>query len=521
MASAALWSGALPANADTTVSTESELREALADPGTATLTLGASITLSDCNAGGGDLDRDGALTLDGAGFTITQTCPGERVLESTSGVLTLKNVTITGGDQSGDGMIRGGGVLAADDLVLNDTTVSGNMVTGDSSMGSMGSGGGTGAAFGGGVEAEGAITVVSSHVDNNVSSSNIGSYGAGILGGAGHDVTITDSTVEGNTAETTDATPTNSGANGGGVALVANDNSSSTILNRAGTVHVVRSSVSDNATRTQASGLTLAVAGGIAAEDVVLESSHVDANELHPTSTGGQAAGWGGGILADTITANSSTFDRNFVDPDGPDESARGGAALASSVALTDSTARDNTLTSTDAATCAALSGNTTVLSRSIISNNQASGTGVAVGGGLCAEQATVETSMITGNSAESAAGRALGGGGFIDSGEVRDSTVSGNSVVGATARGGGIVHGNDTVAAHDLALVNTTVTGNAAQSAAGSSGGVEQGAFGTLTLVFSTVAGNSATTGANLGATANATPVTSFASTISNPHGA
>jgi hypothetical protein len=534
LASATLWTIAVPATAATTVSTESELRAALADAGTSAVTLGASITLTDCSADGGDLDRDGELTLDGAGFTITQTCPGERVLESMSGTLTLEHVTITGGDQTATSdptSVLGGGVRAANDLVLDDTTVTGNTVSGDGP--SFGTGAWGSGAFGGGVEADGAITLTASHVDQNTAR-NAGRYGAGIFGGAGKDVTITDSTVDGNIGEAAEPAAEYGGANGGGVALVTNHDDTSTILESAGTVHLVRSAVSENVERPAATALTFAVGGGVFADAIVLESSHVDADELRPAATGNQsgqaAVGWGGGVFARTLAATGSTLDRNLAVPDGPQTSAEGAGAWSASgsVFLTSSTVRANSeqTGTTGSSSCAGLLGTALTLTGAVVSGNQASGVS-AVGGGACADTATIDSSTIAGNSVTGTSGHSYGGGAIIGAGAVSSSTISGNSVTDTNAHGGGLVHdlfGGGTPG--NLAVVNSTVTGNTASGTASSAGGIEQlreptlENAGPLSLVFSTLAGNWAASGANLGNAGDTDPVTSFATTISDPLG-
>src|SRR6201999_2030889 len=86
---------AAPAGA-TTVTTEAELRTAFASD--ATVDLGASITLTDCAAGdGGSLLRPDTnpdpVTLDGHGFTITQTCASNAVVQNSTAGMTVRNLT--------------------------------------------------------------------------------------------------------------------------------------------------------------------------------------------------------------------------------------------------------------------------------------------------------------------------------------------------------------------------------------------------------------------------------------------
>src|SRR5262245_22799224 len=164
LAAAAVASVATPAGA-VTVSDEAGLRTAFTLATETQIDLANDITLSDC--AGGDLDRNSAtpLTLDGHGFTITQTCPGQRVMtQNGPGQLTLVGVTITGGDGTG-AQSTGGGVFAAAPLVIESSTVTGNRASG-------GSGG-----LGGGVFGDPLTVRFSTISDNTAGRSASGSNG--------------------------------------------------------------------------------------------------------------------------------------------------------------------------------------------------------------------------------------------------------------------------------------------------------------------------------------------------------
>lgn len=126
------------------VTTEAALRAAWSTD--ASVTLGASITLVDCSPSGGELLRSDPtdLTVEGNGFTITQTCAGDRVAETTGGTLTLADLTVTGGDLV-DALghdVGGGGIKAGGALVATRVSVSGNSVTASAAGGTYASGGG-------------------------------------------------------------------------------------------------------------------------------------------------------------------------------------------------------------------------------------------------------------------------------------------------------------------------------------------------------------------------------------------
>lgn len=206
LAGATLLVNAAPAGA-VTVSTEAQLRTAFADAAETQIDLANDITLTTCpGVGLGQLDRTSttALTINGNGFTITQTCVGERVMQQRdAGELVLEDITITGGNLPTGGPNGGGGVFASGNgpVTLTNATVTGN------SAPSTG-GGGINAAvvtatnstisnndaddFGGGMNVQTA-TLTNSTVSGNTSAGRAGGIGAAT-------VMLTNSTVTGNTA---------------------------------------------------------------------------------------------------------------------------------------------------------------------------------------------------------------------------------------------------------------------------------------------------------------------------------
>jgi hypothetical protein len=175
---------AAPVEGQTVVSTEAELRTAFAND--SSIQLANDITLVDCSVSGGDVDRDGpnaAVTFDGRGHTITQTCASERVLEvNDSSPLTLPNVTITGGRESSDG-----GGLEADDGDVNvvNSTFAGNCAGDD----------------GGAIQTEeGAdVTLIASTLADNLAEGEAGAIRTTSDNGPG-DILTVNSTVTNNTA---------------------------------------------------------------------------------------------------------------------------------------------------------------------------------------------------------------------------------------------------------------------------------------------------------------------------------
>jgi hypothetical protein len=195
--SAGLALSAGPAAA-VTVSTEAELQTAFANAAETEIVLANSIDLT-CG-GGGDLDRNSAtnLTIEGNGFTIRQTCAGERVMEQAgNGTITLNNVTITGGTAGSSG----GGIAVDETVTINNSRVTGNTAT-------TGNAGGVGAndvfvnnstisdntaPSGGGIGAATATVTNSTFTGNHATDSDGGAIGAGTA-------TATASTFAGNSA---------------------------------------------------------------------------------------------------------------------------------------------------------------------------------------------------------------------------------------------------------------------------------------------------------------------------------
>jgi hypothetical protein len=191
--------GAVPAGDETT------FRAAWTGSSVNQIDLTADITLT-CGGGGVSVrNSDEVLTLDGHGFTIRQTCPNNGVLaQIDEGDLTFNNVTITGGNASGNG----GGIRAAGPVTLTNSVVTGNNATGN----------------GGGIATNpGTLTITNSRLAENTA--GIDGGGANVQGGA---LNVTDSTFSDNAA-----------TNGGGGAAFRDGSTG-------GDVTITRSTLSDN-----------------------------------------------------------------------------------------------------------------------------------------------------------------------------------------------------------------------------------------------------------------------------------
>ncbi len=261
------------------VGDETALRVALADLTETSIVLSADVTVT-CDPG--ELLRPAAaadLIIDGAGFTITQTCAGSRVLHTESPV-ELSDVTITGGDDTTVGV--GGGVFANASITLTGVTITGNQTRRLPDIGGNG----------GGMFSNGTTVIRSSTISGNTAAGGTGIFGGlggGIAGNGSY--TVTDSTISGNTA--------GGAATGGGTGGAVFGNGSFTFI---------RSTISGNsaaAGSTSDGGLGGAMATN---NDITLISSTVEGNVAQGAGSaiGGVAAGGELLVVNSTVARNSS-----------------------------------------------------------------------------------------------------------------------------------------------------------------------------------------------------------------------
>jgi hypothetical protein len=198
------------------------IRDAFAAATTAggdTINLGSAV-LYHLTLGHLNHSADQPLTIEGNGATIDQDTVGARVINKTQNNLTLRNVTVTGGNQStaSAGFNLGGGVLNFfGPVTLEDSAVTGNTAV-DNGGGISSAGvtllrssvsGNTAGGNGGGIQIHnnGAVHLTDSSVNNNDAA---GGRAGGIGADGSASVTITRSTIAGN-----DATIIGGGVGGG------------------------------------------------------------------------------------------------------------------------------------------------------------------------------------------------------------------------------------------------------------------------------------------------------------------
>jgi hypothetical protein len=278
--------GSGPAGAATTVSTEKELRDAFGKPAETAIDLANDITLADCAAG--ELSRLSAadLTLDGHGFTITQTCSGDRVMETGGGGgLTLSGITITGGDGAG-AQNTGGGVFALGSLVIQGSAIVNNRAGPNGPFSGL-----AGGVFGQ------AVTISNSVISNNTAAKGSTFGGLGGAMASSGDIHISDSTISGNTAE-------------GGTSIFAGN--AGAIFTNSG-VTITRSTLNGNVAK--ASDSAGGNGGAISTNGAVtLVNSTVTANEAQgANSTGGGVGSNNLTLVYSTIVGNSAANTANVA----------------------------------------------------------------------------------------------------------------------------------------------------------------------------------------------------------------
>jgi hypothetical protein len=198
---ATLVVGVGPAGA-TTANDETSFRAAFGNAAETSITLTGDITISTCGTPP-TRNSSTALSIDGAGFTLTQSCAGVDALDqSGSGVLNISNLTISGGST---------GVDSSGPVTLTSSTITG-VTNASSSAQAIDSGGDvtlTGSSITNttsdsgddvfAVDAGGNVSLTSSSISGTVAS---GADGSAFAIDCGGDATLSGSTISGTTATT-------------------------------------------------------------------------------------------------------------------------------------------------------------------------------------------------------------------------------------------------------------------------------------------------------------------------------
>jgi hypothetical protein len=505
---------------------------------TVVLAPGATYTLTLCFAGELEHSAAGALTIQGNGATIHQSCPDLRVIASpaATSTLTVNDITIQGGPNTGV-PVDGAGILVDGSLVLNDSTVTGVDSDGRSVLET-----GFGAGF--------AITVTNSEIVGNdgngirtqfagvsVTGSTISdNSGGGIALVDGNPLHVVDSTIANNTGRGASTTgqggtkmvvsgSTISGNGAGGISCsgcsqltveesnIVDNGTASTDGTGGGVnfvfdydpvpvdpfVTITESAIDGNTARRFGGGVAVstleAAANPMSSPVISISSSSVSGN----TTVGDGRHGGGVAIRTGSLALTGSTVSENVAGSGGVVQSAGGGLYFQEDVddgiadphdlILDGVTFAANEATGRGGGAAVTTGGIVEVHGSEFLDN-----VSPTLGGGASVEasSAGVDTSRFEGNEALRGGGLFAGDFGpnqmFVDS-----STLAGNA---ATELGGG-------VAADDIGLLtlrNSTIVGNSAPAGGGISVGIDpMDDPETVSLRYATVAGNIAPVGSNI----------------------
>ena len=403
---------------------------------------------------GGGILGNGAVTLTNSTVSANKANAASGGGIFSYGAVTLNNSTVSGNTAN----TGGGGIISAGAMTLTNSTVSGNTANFD----------------GGGIWGSGAVTLTNSTVSGNTAGRN----GGGIYGLAA--VTLTNSTVSGNTANT------GGGINNSGYEAVTLINSTVSANTAASSSGGIFGNGAVTLTDSTVSGNMANTSGGIYSNGAVtLTNSTVSGNTsntsgggifgngtvtlTNSTVSGNTATASGGGIFGvGTVTLTNSTVSGNTAN-----SSSGGGIYGSGVVTLTNSTVSGNTAVNAGGI----FSGGDLTLTNSTVSGNTATTSGGGIFGSI---NVTLTNSTVSGNTAGGF------GGGIRSAGSVilTNSTVSGNT---AANNGGGIwSSGGGTI-------TNSTITNNTADAdnnGTGNGGGIFRNGS-TFTIRNSIIAGN------------------------------
>lgn len=338
------------------------------------------------------------LIIEGNGSVIRRSLdngtPPFRVLRSTAGTLTVRNISVQNGLLSGDTVV-GAGIRTSAGLVVEYSVISGNALFADVD------------AQGGGTFSSGTTEVVSTLYSGNSASSTIGiALGGGAFGFGG--LSTEDSSFIGNTVSSGNT------ALGGGAGSMGNA--------------TIRGSLFElNSVTASGAG---ASGGGVYSElAMTVEDSEFRLNTATATGTGdNQGLALGAGTRTQsTLSVTNSTYSGNTAT--GAKNAQGGGSYSFQGTEVSRSTYSDNTATSDigpgEGGGVYAIG--TMSLTNSTISGNTASGPGpVSSGGGAFSVLTmTLNNTTITGNTASGSVSPRGGGALVVSSNLVMNNSIN------------------------------------------------------------------------------------------------
>ena len=514
---ATAWLGAVPASAATWTVCRSGCTYTQVGPAVAAASSGDTVSVGPGTyLGGFTINKN--LTLDGAGAQRTIVSGGGPVLtigsygSTIEPTVAINGITVTGGvtDTSPESIPTTGkaGVIAAGGgieippnadftggavVTIANSVIAGNRVAPTATLDGVPCPGlfdgycPFAAAYGGGIDSWGSLTVINCTVSGNLvgSASALSTLASDANGGGIYsergDLTVTNTVIKDNAA--TASGPDGRFADSGGIFA---EGSTFALTNSAVTGNVARL---DAALPDSVSGGFAAIGGGIHIAGTIVSAtvsnSIVTDNSVTMTNSVGSAQADSGGIHEDVnVPLLNDVIDGNSVRaqtlPGSSGNSAGGGGAGELFGTITNSWLIGNTVTAAAAAGDAQAGGGANfgagTLSHDTITGNAVSassptGAGTAAGGGLLVTgDSTLRDTTVSANTASTNGSPAEGlGGGIFDSPipdgppsgalELVNSSVVGNRLLGtpsATLLGGGIFASGESVT-----LTTSQVAGN------------------------------------------------------------
>ncbi len=444
------------------------------------------ITLIDVN-----LDNNTTASAPGNGGGLHITGPGNA---------DIIRGTVNGNTASaeGGGLWNGAGVMN-----VTGTTISGNTASGAAAD-----------QGGGGVyNLSGTINIMDATISDNVADGTSGS-GGGILNDAGATVSVSNTTISGNSANRAGGgIEDNSGAMGMVTLTDVNldNNTTASAPGNGGGLHITGPGNADIIRGTVNGNTASAEGGGLwnGAGVMNVTGTTISGN----TASGAAADQGGGGVynLSGTINIMDATISDNVADG----TSGSGGGILNDAGANLSVT---NTLITGNSSNRAGggiedNSGTANVINITDCNiDNNYTGSAPGNGGGIHitgAGNMNIIRGTLNGNVAEREGGGVWNGSGFMIINRV---TIDGNTANGAsTDDGGGGVFNNGGI----LNIINSTISNNESTGTLGNGGGIHNHVGGMMEVSYSTLSGN---TSANNGAgIANASSMTLLSNTITD----
>lgn len=493
-----------------------------------------NVTTGPSTSGGGILNDMGILTVNNTtidGNSAIRAGGGIEDNSASGNMMTLNNVTITNNEASASPG-NGGGlhITGPGNSIISNSTVTGNsaaaeggglwngsglmnVVSSDISSNSV-TGNGADQGGGGLFNAGGTLVVDSSTINSNLTTGTSTS-GGGILNDLG-ELTVTNSTLDGNTSIRAGGGIEDNSASGSQLTLgsvIFSNNMTGATPGNGGGLHITGPGNSIIAGCTFTMNTAASEGGGLwnGSGSMIITNGDISNN----VATGVDADNGGAGVFNNggTLLISEGTMIRDNMSTG---TAGSGGGLLSTAGLVTiDSTTFSGNGANRAGGAIEIIDGDLIFTSSSMMDNDVNGSAGTAApgnGGGLhvsgMSGTITLENSSFTGNEAAREGGALWNQSGTTMT--VLNSTVDGNSSFGATSTNGGAGIFNS---GGILSVTGSTISNNIDDGASAAGAGIHNKANGVVTVMTSTISGNTSSTGG--GIYTNGTSLTINAATI------